>query len=152
MNALFKKVMIAAVVFPLTFSSVYAKQGGQGGNSYAMPLKAMLQQVDLTAEQQLEIKTIMQSYRTQQQANKGTFHDSQMAILKAEQFDAEQAGALIDAKDALRKDKKLKRMQMMFEVYHSLTPEQQAKMDLLFAQQQEKMLNQAQGKGQKKNK
>ena len=144
--------MLAAVVLPLTLSSVYAKPGGNAGNMGGIPLRGMLQQVDLTAEQQVKIETIMQKYRSEarSQANRGGFHEDVMAILKAEQFDAQQAEALIDARDALRKDKKLKRMQMMFEVYHSLTAEQQAKMDLLFDQHQQKMLSQGKGRGQGK--
>lgn len=145
MNKLFKNVLIAALVLPLTFTSVYAKPGRMG-NQNAMPFQGMLQQVELTAEQQLKIDSMMQNYRSQRpsQLGKGVFHEQQMAILKADQFSEAQANDLIDAKQALRKEKQLKRMKLMYEVYHSLTPEQQAKMDLLFSQRQSRMGKQGQ--------
>jgi len=149
MNKLFKSMVIATVVLPLSISTVYAKQGGKGGRSHGMPLQNMLQQVDLTEQQKVDLRSIMQSYRTANQGSKGAFHANRMAILQADEFDAQQAGSLIDAQDALRKSKKLKKMQMMYEVYHSLTSEQQGKMDLLFGLHQQRMLNQNgnQGKG-----
>ncbi|WP_019615864.1 Spy/CpxP family protein refolding chaperone [Psychromonas ossibalaenae] len=141
MNSFFKKMLLASVIVPLTFSTVYAKPGGKGTH-HGMPFKGMLKQVDLTPEQQADIKTIMQGYRSDKKIisnNEGAFHERQMEIMKAPDFDETQASALIDEKNALRKEVQLKRMQMTFEVYHSLTPEQQGKMDLLFEQHQQKM-------------
>lgn len=152
MNALFRKAMIVTILFPLTFSTVYAKPGWQGKGN--MPLRGMLEQVDLTPEQQQEIKTIMQNYRAEAKVrpNRGAFHDAQMDILKAPEFDETQANALIDEKNNARKAWQLKKMQMMFDVYHSLTPEQQEKMDELLAQKQQKMLSKGQEKKAAKNK
>lgn len=159
MNALFKKVMLAAVVLPLTMSSVYAKPGGYGcqpgghgghhmrgySGMQGMPFQGMLGQIDLTAEQQKKIDAITQGYRSQ--ANRGAFHNNMMGILKSEKFDEQQAQALIDAKDALRDARQLQRMQMMHDVYQTLTAEQQAKMDELFSQHQQQMLSQGKGPG-----
>ncbi|WP_051303195.1 Spy/CpxP family protein refolding chaperone [Psychromonas aquimarina] len=154
MNSLLKKVLLASVIIPLTFSTAYAKSGGKGGH-HGMPFKGMLKQVDLTPEQQADIKIIMQNYRSDkkmQSNNRGTFHERQMAIMKASDFDEAQAGALIDDKNALRKEAQLKRMQMTFDIYHSLTPEQQGKMDLLFEQHQQKMQEKIDKRAQQKNK
>lgn len=154
MNKLFKSIVIASVVLPLSISTVYAKQE-KGNRSHGMPLKKMLAQVDLTEQQKIDVRTIVKSYRSEGQSDKGSFHANKMDLLKADTFDAQQASEIIDAQDALRKEKKLKKMQMMFEVYHSLTTEQQAKMDLLFEQHHQKMLNkkrdQGKGKGNSKN-
>lgn len=151
MNKLFKSLVIASVALPLSISTVYAKQG-KGGHSHGGPLKKMLAQVDLTDQQKVDVRTIMQSYSSTEQGKKGSFHTNKMDLLKADKFDVQKASDLIDAHDALRKEKKLKKMQMMFEVYHSLTIEQQAKMDLLFEQHQQKMLNKKRGKGKGKGK
>lgn len=142
-------MIVAAVVLPLTFSMAYAK----GGNAHKMPLKEMLKQLDLTSEQQADIKKIMQSSHSElkKSASKGSFHNAKMNIIKADKFDETQAGALIDGMQALKKDKKLKKMQMVHEVYHTLTAEQQAKMDLLFEQHhQSKQKKQKKGKGNNK--
>ena len=146
MNKLFKNVIIAAVVLPLTFTSVYAKQRHQG-NGNAMPMRGMLQQVDLTSEQKIEIDTILQTNRPQMglRQDRGVFHEQQMTILKAKSFSKAKANDLINAQHALRKEMQLKRMEVMFDVYHALTPEQQAKMDLLFSQRQGRMGNKGRG-------
>lgn len=139
MKSILKKAVIAAIVLPLTFTSVYAKPGRMGHHN-GMPLKGMLKQIDLTAEQKVEIDTILQTHRAEMptRQDRGVFHEQQMTILKADQFSEAQASELIAAKQALRKDKQLKKMKVMHEVYHALTPEQQAKMDELFSQRQER--------------
>lgn len=150
MKLFMKKILLAAVVLPLTFSIAHAKNG-QGGNAHKMPLKEMLQQLDLTEKQELEVKTIMKSYRTEMKKGnvKGAFHDANMEIMKADKFDDDKAQSLIDAMFAQKKAKKLKKMQMKHEIYHSLTVEQQAKLDLLFQQKYEEMKNKAKGKNKK---
>lgn len=150
MKLLLKKILIAAVALPLTFSVVHAKNG-KGENTQKMPLKEMLQQLDLSTEQQAEIKSIMKSSRAEmkQKGNKGAFHSANMEIMKADKFDEKQAIALIDAMNAQKKTKQLKRMKMKHEIYHALTSEQQAQMDLLFKQKHEKMKNKEKGKDKK---
>lgn len=167
MNTIFKKVMLAAVVLPLTISSVYAKPGGYGCqpdgygghhmrgfgghhmHGYAgmqgMPFYGMLGQLDLTAEQQKKVDAIIETHRSQ--ANRGAFHNNMMAILKSEKFDEQQAQAVIEAKEALRDARQLQHMQMMHEVYQTLNTEQKAKMDELFSQHQQQMLSQGKGQG-----
>lgn len=143
MNALLKKILVVSIVLPLTFSTAFAGQGGKGGNRDAMPFKSMLSQLDLTQEQKNNIKTIMTEYRSS--SPKGALHDAQMSLLKAPKFDEKQAQSLIDAREATKKAQKVKKMNLMYDVYHSLTPEQQADLDKMLA---EKKAN----KGKKGNK
>ncbi|WP_354622839.1 Spy/CpxP family protein refolding chaperone [Psychromonas sp. MME2] len=133
MNALLKNMLVATIVLPLTFSTAFAKQEGRGGACDAMPMQSMLAKLDLTDAQKADVKTIMQKHKSDKQQQKGAFHDAQMSIMKAPKFDAAQAEALIDSKDAAKKARKMQRMEMMFDVYHLLTPQQQTKMDKLLA-------------------
>ena len=155
MNTLFKKVMIAAVVLPLTFSTVYAKGDGHRGNMDAMPIVKMLRQVDLTTEQKEEVRTIIQNYRTPN--NKDLLQDKMIEILKADKFDMEKAQALVAEKDALRDAKQVKKLQMRHDIYQALTAEQQAKMELLLEMDMQKMSkrqkgkNKGQGQGQRQD-
>ena len=146
MNIFSKKLLLAMVVLPLACSGSYAKSSGHRNQN--MPLKKMLRQVDLTAEQQVNVDAILQNYRAgvTKQTNKGAFHDDMLTIIKAESFDTSKAEALIARQEALKKDKKLRRMQMTYDVYHALTADQQAKMDLLFAQYEQKMQHRRKGK------
>ncbi|WP_022940941.1 Spy/CpxP family protein refolding chaperone [Psychromonas hadalis] len=146
MYALLRNMIVATVILPLTFSIAYA-QGGQGG-AHQMPLKGMLKQLALTADQQTEIKKIMQSSRSEmkQNANKGSFHRAKMVIIKADKFDENQASALIDSMQSMKKTKTMNRIQMVHEIYHSLSREQQAKMNLLFEQHYQKQQNRGKGK------
>ena len=141
MNTLSKKLILAAVVLPLTFSTAYAKSGDHHRNN--MPLKGMLKQVDLTAEQQVKVDKIILSYRTthkQQKPNRLS------AILKADKFNLKKAEALIESKRAMKNEHQVKRMNMLFDVYHQLTSKQQAKMDLLMEMNQQKMHKKGHGK------
>ncbi|WP_019616842.1 Spy/CpxP family protein refolding chaperone [Psychromonas ossibalaenae] len=149
MNSLLKNVLLASVILPLTFSTAYAKSDCKKGHN-AMSFKSMLKQVELTSEQQADIKSIMQSYRSE----KGTYHERKMAIMKASDFNEAQAITFIEETNTktLRKDKRLNNMKMTHEVYQSLMPEQQAKMDLLFEQRQQKMQNKKAKCAQQKNK
>ena len=136
MNALLKNILVATIVLPLTISTAFAKPEGKGRNWDAMPMQSMLSQLDLSDAQKTDIRTIMQKHRGDKQQQRGSFHDAQMSIMKAPKFDAAQAQALIDSKDAAQKARKMQRMEMMFDVYHALTPEQQVKMDQLLAENQ----------------
>ena len=149
MNILCKKMMVVAVVLPLTFSGAYAT-ARHNGERNAMPIQAMLKQVDLSAEQQLKIDSLLQSHRLDIQAQKKPtdFHDGLMTIIKAEKFDSAKVEELIDSREALRKDKKLQRIKMQFDVYHTLNVEQQAKMELLFEQHHQKMMKKGKKQGQ----
>ena len=148
MNAIYKKALLAVMVFPLAFSTVYAKNGHKN-NSNTMPLVKMLKQVDLTAEQKESVESLIKEYRL---ANKGELHEDMMAILKAEKFDVKKAKALIASREALKEQKQLKRLQMRHDIYQLLTAEQQAKMELLISMEQNKSfkrgkMNRGQGDG-----
>lgn len=153
MKSLYKKAVLAAVILPLTFSTVYAKQNNHKGNRGGAPLKSMLALVDLTAEQQKTIDVIVQDFRTSQVKpdNKGDYRQQMQSLIKADTFDTEQAKDLIESKDALKDTNKLNRMKMHYDIYHVLTTEQQGKMDLLFEQYEQKMDRRG-NKGNKGNK
>jgi len=135
MNAIYKKALLAVMVFPLAFSSVYAKSGHRN-NSNTIPLVKMLKQVDLTAEQKVSVESIIKEYRAT--TNKNALNEDMMAILKADKFDSKKAQALIASRDSLKQQKQLKRLQMRHDIYQLLTAEQQAKMELLINMEQNK--------------
>ena len=141
MNTLSKKLILAAVILPLTFSTAYAKKSDNHRNN--MPLKGMLKQVDLTPEQQVKVDKIILSYRTTQKQKKTI---SMLAMLKADKFSSEKAKSLIESKRAIRNEHQVKKMNMLFDVYHLLTAKQQAKMDLLIEMNQQKMHKKGHGK------
>ena len=147
MKSLYKKAILAAVILPLTFSTVYAKQGNKGKRDGA-PLQSMLALVDLTAEQQTTIDTIIQDYRDAKVKpdNKGDYRQQMQSLITADTFDTAEAKSLIESKDKLRQTHQLNKMKMTYDVYHVLTDEQQEKMDLLFAQYEQKMDRRGQGK------
>lgn len=153
MNVLFKKMMVVAVVLPLTFSGAYAATRHHGDRN-TMPIQGMLKQVDLTPEQQLKIDSLLQSHRAEVRSQKKTtdFHDSLMTIIKAEKFDSRQVENIIDSREAVLKEKKLRRIKMQFDIYHTLNVEQQAKMALLFDQHHRRMLKQGKKQGQRQGK
>ena len=149
MNAIYKKALLAVMVFPLAFSTVYAKNGHRNNNN-TMPLVKMLKQVDLTADQKVSVESLIKEYRT---TNRDALNEDMMAILKAEKFDAKKAEALVASRESLKQQKQLKRLQMRHDIYQLLTAEQQAKMELLIDMEQNKAFkrgkkNRGQGNGQ----
>lgn len=151
MKSLYKKAILAAVILPLTFSTVYAKQNNHRGHRGEAPLKSMLALVDLTAEQQKTIDVIIQDFRSSKVKpdNKGDYRQQMQRLIKADTFDTAQAKDLIASQDGLRQATKLNRMKMHYDIYHVLTAEQQEKMDLLFDQYKQKMGHR--GKGHRSN-
>ena len=141
MNTLSKKLILAAVVLPLTFSTAYAKSGHHNQNN--MRLQGMLKQVDLTAAQQTKVDKIILSYRTSQKQKQST---AMLSILKADKFSAKSAGELIESNRKMRNKNQVTKMKMMFDVYHALNAKQQAKMDLLIEMNQQKMHKKGHGK------
>lgn len=146
MNALYKKAILVMMVFPLAFSTVYAK-GGHRNNTNEMSLVKMLKQVDLTSEQKVSVKSIINEY---QPVKRDAIQKEMMEILKMEKFDIEKAKALIVSMDALKDQNKLNRLQMRHDIYQLLTAEQQAKMELLIDMEQQKGFKKGK-KGQGKN-
>jgi Spy/CpxP family protein refolding chaperone len=148
MKSFYKKAILAVVILPLTFSTVYAKQNNHKGNRGGAPLKSMLALVDLTADQQKAIDVIIQDHRASKV--KSDYREKMQSLIKADTFNTEQAKALIVSKEALKEANQIDRMKMTYDIYHVLTAEQQGKMDLLFEQYDQK--TDRRGKGNKGNK
>lgn len=143
MNKLFKRMAIVTLILPLSVAMAYAKPGRGPERDLDQPhhglfLEHMLHQVGLTEQQEMDLDKIVKSNRSEEQAYKKQQQESRMKLLKADKFNAKQAQALIDSQDAFRKVKKLNKMKMNFNMYHLLTPKQQAKLDLLFEMHQDR--------------
>ena len=136
MKPLFKKMLLAIAVLALTFSQLYANENGKLAPENSRPLAKLLDQIDLTNEQQQDIKAIVKNYRDDisKLTKKGTFNSTLIAIIKAEKFDSGEAESVIDAINILRKEREIKKMYMMHRVFHILSSEQQVQLNQLFAQ------------------
>lgn len=149
------KYLIVLTILPLLFQSAIAKPGG--GHKGMMGL-GIIQQLDLSAEQKQQIKTVMQQHKQQVQAereqNKALRQaraTERLALLKAADFNESQAKAMISSHQAQKMDKKLKALQVQHQVYQLLSPEQQAQYDALFLERAAKMPQKG-GKGKGKGK
>ena len=119
MKSLLKKMLLAIIMLALTFSQLYGNQDGKLGQDNSGPLAKLLEQIDLTSKQQIDIKAIVQNYRDDisKLTKKGDFNSTLIAIIKAEEFDIQEAESVIDALNVLRKEREIKKMYMMHAQY-----------------------------------
>ncbi|MEH6453288.1 MAG: Spy/CpxP family protein refolding chaperone [Psychromonas sp.] len=136
MKSLFNKKLLTIAILVMAFSSSYAIQSGEVKKD-SPPLPKILEQVNLTIEQQNKIQMILQNYRDDidRLTNESDFSNNIVAIIKAKQFQTKDAESLIDAMNEVRKKREMKKMHMMHKVFHSLTAEQQDQLQKLFSQQ-----------------
>lgn len=108
-------------------------RGGPG----MMRVMSMLAELDLTAEQKTQIKTLRQDTKSTMQANKQghfDFREQMQQLVRSEHFDETAVRALIASKQALRMEMGLMHAKMRNGIWNILTEEQQALMVELKAQ------------------
>ncbi len=129
-----KKVALAlTLAAPLVAGTAIANSHGGGGDGWhGKHMQKVYKELNLTEEQQAEIKTIRQKQREQMQqfrteGNRDAQRAQMQALMKAETFDEDAARAMLNARHEASMEKKIAMMKSQHEIYQVLTPEQQAK-------------------------
>ncbi|MDV2393238.1 CpxP family protein [Vibrio cholerae] len=159
-----KKMILAAAVLPLALGTTAAlAYGGHGwdkegdGHCGDRGERGIWKQLDLTAEQQAQLKEMREAGREEMRANRGQSHDAMKALHAQERTlvlaaDFDQAAAENLAKQMVDQQvtHRVKMMEKRHQMMSILTAEQKAKLQTL---QQEKMAECMQdgqhGKGKK---
>ncbi|NNN48561.1 CpxP family protein [Vibrio sp. 2-2(8)] len=145
-----KKLVLAAVILPLTLStaSVFAfggKEQHKGPNYECGGFdRGMMQQLDLTSDQQAKLKGMREANREamkgehkgQRQAKMKAHHDKVQALVLAENFDAAAANELAKEMVDQQVAHRVKMLEKRHDMMSVLTPEQKAKLQTL---QQDRM-------------
>lgn len=103
--------------------------GGHGGHHFMM--KRMFSKLDLSEQQQEEVKGIMSAFKTQMQEKKegrSEFKDQMKALVQSDSFDEAAVRALIESKQASRVDAGVAKARMKNQIWNVLNSEQQAKL------------------------
>ncbi|WP_137674794.1 Spy/CpxP family protein refolding chaperone [Agarivorans sp. Toyoura001] len=141
----------ALVIAPVAFAAKGNMQDGmkRGGH----PAMKMMKKLDLTDEQKVQVKDIMQQYKPQggDKEQHQAMHEQRMAIITSATFDESAAQALIDIQQAKHQTRMLNMLQAQQEIYQVLTPEQQQKyieMSSKKMEKQQKRMDKASKKAQ----
>ena len=152
MSKINKKLTAAIIALPLilgaTGVAAFGNNDGEGqGHCKGGHGEALIQKLDLTAEQKEEIEQIRESNREAMQAERGSKHESMHTLLTAEEFDEAAAKKLVDVKEQTKEARQINRLKNQHAIYNVLTEEQQAQ---LLEMKQERMREM--GKNGKKGK
>ncbi|NMH67163.1 Spy/CpxP family protein refolding chaperone [Shewanella salipaludis] len=96
-------------------------------------MHGMLRGLDLTDAQKAEVKKLFEQHKAAREAEgqqgdlRAAHREAMLALITATSFDEAQARQLISAREAKHEAREIERMKMQNEIYHLLTPEQQAK-------------------------
>ncbi len=159
-----KKVVIAALVLPLTVAtaSAYAFGGGKdhhkGGFDRCGGLdKKVFRQLDLTNEQQDQLKQMRETNREEMKAQfQGNFeskraemqarHQKRQALVLAESFDEQAANELANEMVAQQAEKRVRMLEKQHQMLSILTPEQKTKLQELQAERMDTCLTKMQSR------
>ncbi|PAR83424.1 CpxP family protein [Vibrio cholerae] len=159
-----KKMILAAAVLPLTLGTTAAlAYGGHGwdkegdGHCGDRGERGIWKQLDLTAEQQAQLKEMREAGREEMRANRGQNHDAMKALHEQERAlvlaaDFDQAAAENLAKQMVDQQvtHRVKMMEKRHQMMSILTAEQKAKWQTLQQEQmQQHMKEGGHGKGKK---
>ena len=141
-----KKLMLIAVVFPLILGSANAlafggkdgDRGGKHGGKCELDMKKVIRKLDLTAEQETQLKEMRESFREEM---KGQFseedfqakiaerqaHQANMqSLVLADTFDQAKANELATAMVEKQAERRVKMLEKQHQMFSVLTPEQKA--------------------------
>ena len=131
MSKLNKKLTATIIALPLilgaTGVAAFGDNDGKGHRKGGHGA-ALIQKLDLTAEQKAEIKQIRESSKEAMKEQRGDKHESMHALLTAESFDEAAAQALIAEKEQTKEARQINRLKNQHAIYNVLTEEQQAQL------------------------
>ncbi|MGF1843668.1 CpxP family protein [Vibrio clamense] len=145
-----KKIILAAVVLPLTLGTASAFAFGGGKGHHKGPDgkcggfdKGMMRQLDLTDEQRDQLKEMREAGRkemkgkyAEKRAEMQTHHAKVQALVLADNFDEAAANDLAKEMVEQQSERRVQMMKKKHEMFSVLTAEQKAKVQEL---QQERM-------------
>ncbi|CAH0524425.1 CpxP family protein [Vibrio hippocampi] len=155
-----KKLVIAATVLPLAFGSVTAmakggpggQKGGMGKGEQCMDVsKGMFRQLDLTDEQQEQLKELRNASREARRAERSgdvevkkaemmARHSQMQSVLLADTFDAQAAQSLATEMVEKQAQRRVGKMEQQHKMLSVLTAEQKTKLQELQQQRLEKCM------------
>ncbi|MCJ2378115.1 CpxP family protein [Vibrio sp. ZSDZ34] len=159
-----KKVVIAALVLPLTVAtaSAYAFGGGKGHHKGDFDRcggldKKVFRQLDLTSEQQVQLKQMRESSREEMKAQfQSNFeskraemqasHQKMQALVLADTFDAQAANELAQEMVAQQAERRVGMLEQRHKMLSILTPEQKVKLQELQAERMDNCLTKMQSR------
>lgn len=135
MKYFFNKKRLILILLAMILSPAYGISSGEI-KPVEPPLPKILEQVNLSEVQQERIKMILKDYRDDidKLTKESDFSQSIVVIIKAEKFASKDAESLVDAMNEVRKKREMKKMQMMHQIFHTLTSDQQTQLHQLFSQ------------------
>ncbi|MGR2869049.1 CpxP family protein [Vibrio vulnificus] len=135
-----KKMVLAAVVLPLTLgtASAFAFGGGKGHHKGPDGERGMMRQLDLTDAQKEQLDAMRGSNRAQMkemhqgnfaanQAERQAQHAKVQALLLADNFDQATANELAKQMAEKQAERRVKMLEKQHQMLSILTPEQKAK-------------------------
>lgn len=106
-----------------------------------IPFERMFQRLNLSTEQQAQVKQIVDENRTALQQQRDALRDNRKALRElatSTAYDPQRVRTLADSQAKLQADMMVARTETFHRVYQVLTPEQQAEFAKLRAQRQER--------------
>ncbi|MGL4829527.1 MAG: CpxP family protein [Vibrio sp.] len=160
-----KKMIIAAAILPLTLGTTaafaYGGHGwdkeGEGAGCGGHGERGIWKQLDLTAEQQAQLKDMREANREEMRANRGQHRDAMKALhaqernlILAANFDQATAEELAKQMVDQQVTHRVKMMEKRHQMMSILTAEQKAKWQTLQQTQMEQCLKDGEHKGKGK--
>lgn len=143
-----KKILtVAGLALALTLGGTAMAGGDRGhhgdghhGMGHHM-MKRMFSKLDLTEQQQEEVKSIMSAFKEQMKDKKDghmAFRDQLKGLIQAETFDEAAVRTLIESKQAERVSAGIAKARMKNQIWNVLTEQQQAKLEEMMGNMQQK--------------
>ncbi|QSX40692.1 Spy/CpxP family protein refolding chaperone [Shewanella cyperi] len=117
----------------------HGEDRGENGPGMHQGMRHMFRNLDLTEEQEAQIKSLMKEQRQarseqQDESERETHRSKMLALVSASKFDENVARALIAEQQQHHEEGMLNFMKLQQQVYQLLTPEQQEKFRQQFAE------------------
>ncbi len=146
-----KKLILAAAVLPMVLATATVSAFGHGGKSahggkHKDFDRGVMRQLDLSAEQEQQLRDMREAKRAEHEANKETriaekkaHHEAVQALVLADTFDQAAAEELAKTMVEQQAERRVQQMAYQHEVFSILTAEQKAQLKELRAERMEKM-------------
>ena len=145
MKTLTRLLAVPAVLATLAITgSAFAGSGGGGGGhrgGHGAPLGRVVQQLDLTPDQEAIVDAAKEEAKADREATKAqmeSIHASLQAELSSANPNKDTIYSLMEQKSALRLSKEKSRVETFLELQATFTPEQQAELERIMAEGQER--------------
>ncbi|RCU50958.1 hypothetical protein DU002_06435 [Corallincola holothuriorum] len=143
-----RNLLVLSLATALVAPIAMAKPGpGAGKNG----MREVISQLDLSSEQQTQIKALFQAQKEQRKGQKSGQRQQMKAdmeaLITADSFDESKARSLIEQHSQRMEDRMVQRLQMQHQIYQLLTPEQQVQFLQLIEQQRDEKRAEKRGKG-----